>query len=163
MRIDTPVTVSVREYPGRAFAGKVTRAAGALDPELHTMITEIQVPNADGALLPGMYVQAALNLPVPHHVVELPSTALYNDAQGLRVAVVGPGDRVHFAPITIERDTGATIQIASGLVGDERIIKIAVPSLIEGDLVEVIASAGSAPAVPGAGSGGSAVRPSPAP
>ena len=81
----------------------------------------------------------ALNLSVPHRVLELPATALYNDAQGLRVAVVDAGSKVHFAPITIERDSGATFQIATGLTGDERVIKIAVPSLVEGDIVEVVA------------------------
>jgi membrane fusion protein (multidrug efflux system) len=134
---DTVATITVREYPGRTFTGKVTRSAGALDPDLHTMTTEIQVPNADSALLPGMYVQTSLALPVPHHVLEIPATALYNDAQGLRVATVDAQQKAHFVPITIERDTGATIWIASGLTGDERIIKIAVPSLAEGDPVEV--------------------------
>ena len=137
VRPETPATITVREYGGRVFAGKVTRSAGALDPELHTMKTEIQVPNPDGALLPGMYVQAALTLAVPHHTLEIPATALYSDAQGLRVAVVDKAHKVHFAPITIERDTGATLQVATGLTGDERIIKIAVPSLLEGDAVEV--------------------------
>ncbi len=137
VRGDTAATITVREYAGRTFSGKVTRAAGALDPEMHTMTTEIQVPNGDGALLPGMYVQAAVTLPVPHRVLELPSTALYNDAEGVRVATVNAANKVHFVPITIERDTGATIQIASGLTGDERVIKIAVPALGEGDPVEL--------------------------
>lgn len=128
--------VTVREYAGRKFTGTVTRAAGALDPELHTMTTEIQVPNGDGALLPGMYVQAALTLPAPHRVLELPATALYNDALGLRVAVVDAHHRVHFAKITIERDTGATILVATGITDDDRIVKIAVPTLADGDLVE---------------------------
>ncbi len=149
--VGTPATVTVREYGGRAFTGKVTRSAGALDPELHVMQTEIQVPNSDGALLPGMYCQAALTLPVPHKVVEIPATALYNDAQGLRVATVDAQNKVHFAPITIERDTGATLWVATGLTGDERVVKIAVPTLVEGDLVE--ATLAQPPAGSGAGSG----------
>ena len=134
---DTTATVTVREYAGRTFTGKVTRAAGALDPDLHTMPTEIQVPNSDNALLAGMYVQVAINLPVPHRVLELPATALYNDAQGLRIATVDAQNKVKFLPITIERDTGATVQIATGLTGDERVIKIAVPTLVDGDSVDV--------------------------
>jgi len=101
------------------------------------MTTEIQAPNPDGALMPGMYVQAALNLAVPHRVLEVPATALYNDAQGVRVATVDANNKVKYVPITIERDTGASVQIAGGLTGDERIIKIAVPSLLDGDTVEV--------------------------
>src|SRR4051812_39273124 len=115
VRPETPAVVTLREYGGRKFEGKVTRSAGALDPELHTMQTEVQVPNPDGALMSGMYVQVALNLAVAHRVVEIPATALYNDAQGLRVATVDASNKVHFAPITIERDTGNTVQVATGL------------------------------------------------
>jgi len=141
-------TLTAREYRGRTFVGKITRSAGALDPDLHTMTTEVQVPNADGALLPGMYVRAARSFPVPHRVIEIPSTALYNDSLGLRVAVVDAQQRLHYVPITIERDTGATLHVATGLTGDERLVKIAVPSLAEGDPVEVAV----APARPAAGS-----------
>jgi RND family efflux transporter MFP subunit len=130
-------TLKVREHPDRTFTGKVTRAAGALDPDLHTMTTEVQVPNPDGALMPGMYVQVVLTFSVPHRVVEVPATALYSDSQGLRVGVVDANGKLHFAPITIERDTGATLQIATGLTGDERVVKIAVPGLVEGDPLEV--------------------------
>jgi membrane fusion protein (multidrug efflux system) len=137
VRAGTEATLVVREYPGRKFTGKITRAAGALDPDLHTMTTEVQVPNPDGALMPGMYVQAVLSFPVPHRVVEIPATALYSDAQGLRVGVVDAQQKLHFAPITIERDTGATLQVATGLTGDERVVKIAVPGLLEGDPLEV--------------------------
>lgn len=143
VRTGVEAVIAVREFPGRKFPGKVTRAAGALDPDLHTMATEIQVPNPEGTLLPGMYVQAELTLPVPHRVVEIPATALYSDAQGLRVAVVDGQQKAHFAPITIERDTGATLQVATGLGGDERVVKIAVPGLAEGDALE-IGEAGSA-------------------
>lgn len=127
--------VTVREYAARAFAGTVTRTAGALDPSLRTMTVEVRVPNGDGALLPGMFVQVALSLAVPHRVLEVPATALYNDAQGLRVATVDAAGAVRFAPIVIERDTGPTIQIASGLVGSEQIVKLALASLAEGDRV----------------------------
>ena len=135
----TEATITTREFAGRKFPGKVARSAGALSPDLHTMVTEIRVPNPDSALLPGMYVQTEITLPVPHKVLQIPATALYSDANGLRVAVVAPGGKVHLAPITIERDAGSSLQIATGLTGDENIIKIAVPSLLEGDTVEVAA------------------------
>ena len=159
IQVGTPATITVREYGGRQFVGKVTRSAGALDPELHVMQTEIQVPNTDGALLPGMYCSAALTLPVPHKVVEIPATALYNDAQGLRVATVDAQNKVHYAAIAIERDTGATLWVATGLTGEERVVKIAVPTLVEGDLVEATVAA---PPAQGSGAGsGSAQKSSP--
>jgi len=147
VQVGTPAAITVREYGGRVFTGKVTRSAGALDPELHLMQTEIQVPNGDGALFPGMYCEAAITLPVPHRVVEIPATALYNDAQGLRVATVDAQNKIHYTPIAIERDTGATLWVATGLTGEERVVKIAVPTLVEGDIVEVSVAA------PPAGSG----------
>lgn len=137
VRTGSEATLAVRELPGRTFTGKITRTAGALDPDLHTMTTEIQVPNSDGALMPGTYVQAQLSFPVPHRVVEVPATALYSDGQGLRLGVVDAQHKLHFAPITIERDTGATLQVATGLTGDERVVKIAVPGLVEGDPLEI--------------------------
>ena len=142
--------VSVREYAGRQFPGKITRSAGSLDPELHTMSTEVQVPNPDGALLPGMYVSVALNLSVPHKVFEIPATALYSDSNGTRVATVDAHDKAKLVPIVIERDTGATLWVAGGLTGDERVVKIAVPSLVDGDAVESVAAK---PPEPAAGSG----------
>ncbi|MEP6859259.1 MAG: efflux RND transporter periplasmic adaptor subunit [Deltaproteobacteria bacterium] len=137
MKVGTEAEVTVRELPNRKFSGKIARSAGSLDPDLHTMSTEIDVPNADSALLPGMYVQTALTLPVPHKVVEIPATALYSDSQGTRVAVVDAQNKAHFVPITIERDTGATLWVATGLTGDEKLVKVAVPSLLDGDTVEV--------------------------
>lgn len=158
VRAGTEATLTVREYRGRTFTGKVTRSAGALDPDLHTMTTEVQVPNADGALMPGMYVRATLSFPVPHRVIEIPATALYSDSQGLRVAVVDANQKLHYVPITVERDTGSTLHVATGLTGDERLVKIAVPSLAEGDPVEAVAarSAPAAPAAPPANAGSAA-------
>jgi RND family efflux transporter MFP subunit len=147
VRTGSDASLAVREFPGRKFAGKITRSAGALDPELHTMTTEIQVGNPDGALLTGMYVQVELNFPVPHRVFEIPATALYNDAQGLRLAVVAAQHKLRFVPITIERDTGATLYVATGLTGDEKIVKIAVPGLVDGDPLEIDEPA-AAPAPP---------------
>jgi RND family efflux transporter MFP subunit len=138
VKLDSAAQVTVREYAGKVFAGRVTRTAGALDPASRTMTTEVRVPNSSGELMPGMYAQVALTLAGPHRVVELPATALYNDAKGVRVAVVDAGDVVRFVPVMIERDTGATIQIASGLDGTERVIKLANASLEDGAAVEVI-------------------------
>jgi membrane fusion protein (multidrug efflux system) len=154
VKVGTDAAITVREYGARVFPGKVTRSAGALDPELHVMTTELRVPNGDGALMPGMYVQAALTLSTPHRVLDVPATALYSDAQGVRVAIVDAGSKIHFVPITVERDTGATLWVAGGLTGDERIVKIAIPTLVEGDAVEVTVAA-AAPA------GSAASKPTP--
>jgi membrane fusion protein (multidrug efflux system) len=127
----------VREYSGRAFEGTVTRSAGELDATTRTMNTEVRVANPDGALMPGMYAEVAMTLPSPHHVFELPATALLTDAKGPRVAVVDEDARIHLAPVVVERDTGANIEISTGLNGDERIAKLASAEFVEGRPVEV--------------------------
>lgn len=129
--------VSVREYPGRIFEGKIARMAGALDPATRTMNTEVRVPNPDNALLTGMYAQVSFNLPAPRKIYEIPATALRDDAKGLRVAIVNDDDTIHFVPVTLERDTGSALQIASGLEGTERVVRLMSAELAEGRKVVV--------------------------
>jgi membrane fusion protein (multidrug efflux system) len=142
VRPGVAANVAVREYPGRTFAGRVMRAAGELDPSTRTMNTEIRVPNEDGALLPGMYAEVALTLPSPHHVLELPATALMNDARGQRVAVVDSEHKLHLVPVVVERDKGATIEISSGLQGNEMVARLGSAAYVEGMAVDVGASQG---------------------
>jgi RND family efflux transporter MFP subunit len=138
IRPDVSAIVHIREYPGRTFDGKISRAAGELDPATRTMNTEVRVPNADGALIAGMYAEVALTLPAPHRVFEIPATALITDAKGVRVAVIDASSKIHLVPVVVERDTGPMIEIASGLTGGERIAKIASGAFSEGRPVEVI-------------------------
>lgn len=138
VKLDAPAQVSVREFAGQPFAGKVARTSGALDAATRTMTTEVRVPNPDNKLLSGMYAEVSLTLPSPHRVFEVPATALYNDAKGLRVAVVDAENKIHFVPITIERDTGATILVSTGLDGTERVVKLANVQLLEGTKVELL-------------------------
>src|SRR5438128_11212904 len=129
--------VTVREYPGRTFAGQVTRAAGELDPATRTMTTEIRVPNQDGALMPGMYAEVALTLPSSHRVLELPATALMSDARGQHAAVLDAQHKLHLVRVVFERDKGATIEISSGLQGNESVAKLGSAAFVEGMAVEV--------------------------
>ncbi len=138
LRPGVTANVTVREYAGRPFAGIVTRTAGELDAVTRTMNTEVRVPNPEGTLIAGMYAEVALTLPSPHRVFELPATALMNDSKGLRVAVVAGDSTIHLVPVVVERDTGTTIEISTGLTGDERIAKLASAEFVEGKSVEVI-------------------------
>jgi multidrug efflux pump subunit AcrA (membrane-fusion protein) len=130
----------VHEFPGKVFDGTVSRTAGALDNATRTLNTEIRVPNPDGKLLSGMYAEVALSLSAPRQVYEVPATALLSDAQGLRVAIVTPESKLHLQPISIERDLGATLQVASGLSGSERVVQIASAELSEGLKVDPVAA-----------------------
>jgi membrane fusion protein (multidrug efflux system) len=137
LRADVKAVVTVREYPGRTFEGRISRTAGELDAATRTMNTEIRIPNADAALIPGMYAQVAITLPVPHRVFELPATALMSDAEGNRIATVDEDSKIHLLPIVIERDDGANFEVSTGLKGDERIVRIASVELTEGRPVDI--------------------------
>jgi RND family efflux transporter MFP subunit len=145
VRADLPAKVMVREYPTRPFDGTVTRAAGELEPVSRTMMTEVRVPNHDGALMPGMYAQVILDLPYPHRVFEVPATAVMNDAKGMRVAVVGPGDVLRIVPIVVEHDTGVSFEVSSGITESDRVVKLASPALVDGRTVVVSAGDGARP------------------
>jgi RND family efflux transporter MFP subunit len=137
VRADVPAEVTVREYAGRTFEGKVARSSGSLDATTRTMNTEVRVPNPKGELLGGMYAQVALTLPSPHRVFELPATAVMNDAKGMRVAVVTPDSKLKLVPIIVERDTGATIEVASGITETDRVVRIGDSQLVDGRAVEI--------------------------
>jgi len=134
---DLAAKVSTREYPGRVFEGKVARSSGALDQNTRTMLVEVRVPNPKNELLAGMYAEVALTLPSSHRVFEVPATALLNDAKGLRVALVDAGDTLRLVPVVVERDTGATVQISSGLTADARVVKLSSADMVDGKRVEV--------------------------
>ncbi len=130
--------LTVREYGARKFEGKVARSSGVLDPQVRTMKTEIRIPNPKGELIPGMYGELFLSLPTAHEVLEIPSTALSTDASGVRVATVTPEGTIHLVPVVIERDTGAAIELASGLTPGSKVVKLFSVALVEGKQVEVV-------------------------
>jgi multidrug efflux pump subunit AcrA (membrane-fusion protein) len=138
--LDAPAELDVREFPNEKFVGKVARTAGALDPATRTLSTEVRVPNSDGRLLSGMYADVRVTLPAARRVFELPATVLMSDAAGLRIAVVGADNRVHLQRVVLDRDLGATVQIASGLDGSERVIQVPNAELEEGQPVEPLAA-----------------------
>jgi len=134
---DLEAKVSVRQYPGRVFEGKVARSSGALDQNTRTMLVEVRVPNPKNELLVGMYAEVSMTLPSSHQVYEIPATALLNDAKGLRVALVDPDNRLRLVPVVVERDTGATVQISSGLSADARVVKLSSADMVDGKRVQV--------------------------
>jgi RND family efflux transporter MFP subunit len=107
--------LSVSNLPGRRFTGTVARTANALDPTSRTMLVEVQVPNNDGALLPGMYAQVDLSSARAQAPLLIPGDALIVRADGTQVAVVRPDHSVHFQKIEVGRDFGDRLEVTSGL------------------------------------------------
>jgi|SRR5579871_1851040 len=114
--------LSTSESPEVKFPGKVARTANALDPASRTLLVEVQVANPQGKLLPGMYVQVDLNLPRKDPPLLIPSDTLVVRPEGTLVAVVDPGNVVHFRRVTVGRDFGDRIEVLSGMTAGEKAI-----------------------------------------
>ena len=128
--------VRVPEIPDRPFAGKVTRIADALSPGTRTLLTEIDVPNPDGAIKPGMYCMVELHIPrkVPSLVV--PANAIIFNADGLHVAVLENGT-AHFRKVTVTRDMGTSVEVNDGVNTGDQVILSPPVDLVDGSKVQV--------------------------
>jgi RND family efflux transporter MFP subunit len=129
-------TLTLDEYPGKVFTGIVTRNSNAIDPSSRTLNVEVDVDNHDGKLLPGAYVFVHFKLPQQALQFSLPSNALIFRAQGMQVGTVKDG-KVHLQRITIGKDNGASVEIASGVSGSDQVILDPSDSLTEGQTVKV--------------------------
>ena len=143
-----PVDISVAERPGRVFAGKVVRTANAIQPATRTLRVEVDLDNAKGELLPGAYAQVHLKLPEGISLPLLPVSALLFRSEGPRVATLGPDNRAVLVPVTIGRDYGSKLEIASGISPDTKVIDSPPDSLIDGQQVQVAAKKSATPAAP---------------
>ncbi len=124
--------VVLHEYPGQVFTGKVSRDAGALDPTSRTLLTEVLVANADQRLRPGMYAQVRFSVVGPDPPFLIPATALVIRTEGPQVAIVEADGSVHFRKVELGRDLGASVEVTSGLKGNERLIVNVPDGLKEG-------------------------------
>jgi RND family efflux transporter MFP subunit len=134
--VGTEVQVTVSEVPNRVFKGKVTRTSNSLDPRARTLSTEIDLENNDHVLLPGMYVQVAFHLNSANFV-QVPAAAMLFRPNGPQVAVVDKDDKVKFQDVTIGRDDGNFIEIASGLSEGERVALNISSEITDGEHVTV--------------------------
>ena len=117
-----PVVVTVPDLPGRNFAGRIARNAVALTNASRSLTTEVDVPNPDGVLRPGMYVAVRLELPRAVPIVVVPSEAIVFDGEGTAVMTVGEGDVMRRNAVTIRRDFGREVGLADGIQGGERVV-----------------------------------------
>jgi RND family efflux transporter MFP subunit len=119
----TKATISVPEHPGRTYTGTVEASAQAVNPATGTTLMQLIVDNRTGELMPGDYASIHLQIAGAANVLSVPSSALIFDANGLSVATVGANNRVMIKPVSIERDLGAIVELASGLAPNDRVIE----------------------------------------
>jgi RND family efflux transporter MFP subunit len=131
-------TVYRREDPARTFAGTVARTADALDPNTRTLLTEVHVPNPDNALRPGMYLQVKFTFDRNVFPVTIPAAAVVIRDRAPTVGVLDADHAVHYRPVQLGRDYGATVEVTAGLNPGEVVAVHPGDDLPEGTVVETV-------------------------
>lgn len=143
-------TLTLPQYPGRTFEGKLVRSSESIDPATSTLLAEIDVDNHSGELLPGSYTEVHLHTANGAPALIVPVSSLILLPDGLRVATVDSKSIAHLIRIVPGRDTGTTVEILSGLTPDQAVISNPPDSLTDGQKVRVVNTAKAAPKAAGA-------------
>ncbi len=134
----TKATITVPEHPGKTFTGTVESSAEAVNPSSGTTLMQLIVDNSAGEMMPGDYASIRLQATAPAHALSIPSSALIFDSKGLSIATVSADNRVLLKQVTIQRDLGAILEIASGLAPDDRVIQNPPDGIANGAQVRLI-------------------------
>ena len=135
-RPGTPTAVTLEEMPGRVFRGTLARTSNALDPVTRTMVSEVEVENSTGEVLPGAYVVVRLRVGRENRGLTIPANTLLFRSEGLQVAVVRNG-RAELVGVTIGRDYGSSVEVVSGVGPKDAVILDPSDSLVSGVAVRV--------------------------
>jgi len=119
----TQAMISVPEHPGKTYSGTVEASAQAVDPITGTTLMQIIIDNSAGEMMPGDYAAIHLQIAAAANVLSVPSSALIFDAKGLSIATVDAQNRVVLKTVSIQRDLGAVVELASGLAPNDRVIE----------------------------------------
>src|SRR6476619_5342845 len=142
IRIGAKAVITMPEYPNRTFAATVEASSQAVDVGSGTTRMQLALDNAAGELMPGGYANVKLTLQRDAVPLHIPASALIFNGSGLRVATVGADDKILFKTVTIARDLGREIEIASGLSADDRIVIAPPDGIADGDQVKVVGDGG---------------------
>lgn len=131
-------TLTVPQFPGRTFRGKLIRSSDAVDPVTRTLLAEVDVDNRTGELLPGSYTEVHLNVSTAAPALIVPISALILQPDGLHVGIVDSTQHAHIVRVTPGRDSGSTMEILGGLQPGQFVIANPPDSLTEGEQVRVV-------------------------
>jgi multidrug efflux pump subunit AcrA (membrane-fusion protein) len=147
--------LELTQFPGQKFEGHVVRTAEAIDLSTRTLLTEVDVPNKSGQLLPGGYTQVHLQVKVNQQRLLVPVNSLLFRSEGLRAVVVDSNHKVHLQALSIGRDYGASLEVLNGLQLGDWIVLNPPDAIDDGEEVHVkeVASPLSPPQTPPGGQG----------
>jgi RND family efflux transporter MFP subunit len=136
IKIGVEAGIKAYNIPDREFNGKVARTANAIDPQTRTLRVEVDIPNPDHTLVPGMYVNVDFQVPTGG-LVQVPAAALVFRSGGPQVGLVDNNDRMTFRKVTIIRDNGETVELGAGVSGGDRVALNIGNQIVDGDSVDV--------------------------
>jgi multidrug efflux system membrane fusion protein len=133
-------TVSVRplEAQGRSLSARIDHVAGALDPVTRSRQAEISLPNTDGQLLPGAYMEIAIDVAVKASPLVVPANVLVMDKDGAHVVTVNGEGRIDLRPVKIGRDFGREVEILEGIATNEVLVASPSDLLTQGETVSIV-------------------------
>jgi RND family efflux transporter MFP subunit len=131
-------TLTVPQYPGRVFHGKLVRSSNAVDTATRTLLAEVDVDNKTGDLLPGSYSEVHLNVSSSAPALIVPISAIILQPDGLHVAIVDSTQHAHIVRVSQGRDSGSTMEILGGLEAGQQVIANPPDSLTDGEQVRVV-------------------------
>jgi RND family efflux transporter MFP subunit len=138
--------LDLTQYAGQKFDGKVVRTSESIDLGTRTLLTEVDVPNHNSALLPGGYAQVHLQVKVPGERLSVPVNALLFRSEGLRAVVVDSNHHLHLKPLTVGRDYGTSLEVLQGLDAKDWMVLNPADSLEDGQEVHVKEPTANSPA-----------------
>jgi RND family efflux transporter MFP subunit len=127
--------VRMPELPDREFPGTVTRTADALQPGTRTLLTEVDIPNPDGALTPGIYCTVEFRIPRKTPSLSVPADAIIFNRDGVQVAVVRNG-KAEIRKVNVKRDLGTSVEVDTGLKAGDQVILNPPVTLVDGSRVQ---------------------------
>jgi RND family efflux transporter MFP subunit len=129
--------LELTQHPGQKFQGKVVRTAESIDLATRTLLTEVDVPNKSGLLLPGGFAQVHLEVKAVGQPMQVPVNALLFRSEGLRAVLITADHKTHLQPLVIGRDYGNTLEVLNGLRPDDWIVLNPADSLEDNQKVNV--------------------------
>src|SRR5208283_3613487 len=122
IKVGAKTDVTLQEFPGQKFVARVARTAEAIDPATRTLLTEVDVPNRTGRLLPGSFGEVHFAVGADVQKLTVPVNAMLFRSAGAQVAVIGPDHKIELRPLNIGRDYGTSLEVLGGLSVNDQIV-----------------------------------------
>lgn len=135
IKVGQEVSIKVSEFPGKRFTASIENVAGAIDPVNRSRQVDLILPNPDGKLLPGTYVEAGISLSNGINALIVPANVVVAGQDGPRIVTVDADSRLAFRPVKLGRDLGREVEILDGIAASDTLVQSPADALMDGERV----------------------------